>query len=98
MWQAITDVPGVLVGQISHETALTGCTVLVFHEGAVGGVDIRGSATGTREIHVALHPLRLSNTSRHQRRRLLRALNCMVNISLLLRSVHSSYVSASVFL
>jgi L-aminopeptidase/D-esterase-like protein len=61
MWQAITDVPGVFVGQISDETALTGCTVLVFHEGAVGGVDIRGSATGTREIptlsalHVAPH-------------------------------------------
>jgi L-aminopeptidase/D-esterase-like protein len=61
MWQAITDVPGVLVGQVSDMTALTGCTVLVFPEGAVGGVDIRGSATGTREIttlstmHVATH-------------------------------------------
>ena len=36
---------------------LTGCTVLVFPDGAVGGVDIRGSATGTREIDTlsALH-------------------------------------------
>jgi L-aminopeptidase/D-esterase-like protein len=61
MWHAITDVPGVLVGQVGDTTALTGCTVLVFPEGAVGGVDIRGSATGTREIntlsslHVAPH-------------------------------------------
>jgi L-aminopeptidase/D-esterase-like protein len=61
MWNAITDVPGVLVGHASDMTALTGCTVLVFPAGAVGGVDIRGSATGTREIgtlsalHVAPH-------------------------------------------
>ena len=60
MWQAITDVPGVLVGQISDLTALTGCTVLVFPEGAVGGVDIRGSATGTREIDT-LSPLHLAS-------------------------------------
>ena len=57
MWQAITDVPGVLVGQISDFAAITGCTVLVFPEGAVGGVDVRGSATGTRELETlsALH-------------------------------------------
>ena len=60
MWQAITDVPGVLVGQRSDLTALTGCTVLVFPEGAVGGVDIRGSATGTREIDT-LNPLHLAS-------------------------------------
>lgn len=61
MWNAITDVPGVLVGHASDMIALTGCTVLVFPAGAVGGVDMRGSATGTREIgtlsalHVAPH-------------------------------------------
>jgi L-aminopeptidase/D-esterase-like protein len=57
MWNAITDVPGVLVGQVSDMDAMTGCTVLVFPDGAVGGVDIRGSATGTREIDTlsALH-------------------------------------------
>ncbi len=56
-WQAITDVPGVWVGQVSDMEALTGCTVLVFPEGAVGGVDIRGSAPGTRELATlsALH-------------------------------------------
>lgn len=50
MWQAITDVPGVLVGQVEDTEALTGCTVLVFPEGAVGGVDVCGSASGTREL------------------------------------------------
>ncbi|GIX46453.1 MAG: peptidase S58 [Candidatus Tectimicrobiota bacterium] len=57
VWHAITDVPGVLVGQESDAQALTGCTVLVFPAGAVGGVDIRGSAPGTRELETlsALH-------------------------------------------
>jgi L-aminopeptidase/D-esterase-like protein len=57
MWNAITDVPGVLIGQVSDVEAITGCTVLVFPDGAVGGVDVRGSATGTREIDTlnALH-------------------------------------------
>ncbi len=61
MWQAITDVPGVLVGQVEDTEALTGCTVLVFPEGAVGGVDVCGSASGTRELstlsgwHVTSH-------------------------------------------
>lgn len=54
MWQTITDVPGVHVGQAQDADALTGCTVLVFPEGAVGGVDVRGSASGTREL-TALH-------------------------------------------
>lgn len=57
MRQAITDVPGVLVGQAQDTEALTGCTVLVFPAGAVGGVDVRGSASGTRELVVldAMH-------------------------------------------
>jgi L-aminopeptidase/D-esterase-like protein len=57
MWHAITDVPGVLAGQVSDLEAITGCTVLVFPEGAVGGVDVRGAATGTRELETlsALH-------------------------------------------
>ena len=52
MWRAITDVPGVRVGQAQDVEALTGCTVLVFPEGAVGGVDVCGSASGTRELTV----------------------------------------------
>ena len=57
MRHAITDVPGVLVGQAQDLEALTGCTVAVFPEGAVGGVDVRGSASGTRELVVldAMH-------------------------------------------
>ncbi len=47
---AITDVPGIKVGHASDFKALTGCTVILCEEGAIGGVDIRGTATGTREI------------------------------------------------
>lgn len=46
---AITDVPGILVGQAQDERALTGCTVVLAPDGAVAGVDVRGSAPGTRE-------------------------------------------------
>ncbi len=47
---AITDVSGVRVGHWSGATERTGCTVVLFgDEGAVAGVDVRGSAPGTRE-------------------------------------------------
>ena len=46
---AITDVPGVLVGHADDRHALTGCTVILVAGGAVGGIDVRGSAPGTRE-------------------------------------------------
>src|SRR5215207_2145686 len=48
---AITDVPGVLVGQIERTDApyLTGTTVVHVPAGAVAGVDVRGGAPGTRE-------------------------------------------------
>lgn len=49
MFYNITDVPGVKVGQISDAAALTGCTVILTENGAVGGVDVRGAAPGTRE-------------------------------------------------
>ncbi|HEX9373414.1 MAG TPA: P1 family peptidase [Roseiflexaceae bacterium] len=49
MSPAITDVPGVLVGHAHDLEALTGCTVVLTAEGAVGGVDVRGGAPGTRE-------------------------------------------------
>ncbi len=58
-WQdAITDVPGLLVGQADDAEALTGCTVILCPEGAVGGVDQRGGAPGTRQID-ALRPVHL---------------------------------------
>ena len=44
---AITDVPGIEVG--SYDRAFTGTTVVLAPNGAVGGVDVRGSAPGTRE-------------------------------------------------
>jgi L-aminopeptidase/D-esterase-like protein len=46
---SLTDIPGVRVGHISDYEALTGCTAIVCEQGAVGGVDIRGSASGTSE-------------------------------------------------
>lgn len=55
---AITDVPGILVGQADDAQALTGCTVVICRDGAVGGVDQRGGAPGTRETDL-LRPSRL---------------------------------------
>lgn len=55
---AITDVPGIEVGQAQDEAALTGCTVVVCRQGAVAGVDVRGSAPGTRETDL-LDPVNL---------------------------------------
>jgi L-aminopeptidase/D-esterase-like protein len=51
----LTDIPGILVGHATDTEALTGCTVILCGSDAVGGVDIRGSATGTCEIE-ALNP------------------------------------------
>ena len=45
---AITDVPGLRVGHAQNAEALTGCTVILCGDGAVGGVDQRGGAPGTR--------------------------------------------------
>ena len=47
---SIVDVPGVRVGHAQDVKARTGCSVVLLPErGAVGGVDVRGSAPGTRE-------------------------------------------------
>lgn len=45
----ITDVSGIIVGHSQDYDAMTGCTVIICEEGATGGVDVRGSAPGTRE-------------------------------------------------
>ena len=55
---SITDVPGIRVGQVTDLTALTGCTVVLAEKGAVGGVDQRGGAPGTRETDL-LRPLHM---------------------------------------
>ncbi len=54
----ITDVPGIKVGNVENLEALTGCTVVLVEEGATGGVDVRGSAPGTRETDL-LDPVNL---------------------------------------
>ncbi|MGQ9625425.1 MAG: P1 family peptidase [Anaerolineae bacterium] len=48
-YNAITDVDGIKVGHATDSQALTGCTVVLCEKGAVAGVDVRGSAPGTRE-------------------------------------------------
>jgi L-aminopeptidase/D-esterase-like protein len=52
----ITDVEGVRAGHFTDKRRPTGCTVLIFDQGAVAGVDVRGSAPGTRETDL-LNPL-----------------------------------------
>ncbi len=59
MQSAITSVEGITVGSCENLEALTGCTVILAGaEGAVCGVDVRGSAPGTRETDL-LHPINL---------------------------------------
>jgi L-aminopeptidase/D-esterase-like protein len=45
----ITDVDGIKVGHFTDPRRPTGCTVILCEKGAVAGVDVRGSAPGTRE-------------------------------------------------
>ncbi|TJX15565.1 P1 family peptidase [Tissierella creatinini] len=45
----ITDVEGIKVGHAQSYEGMTGCSVIICKEGATGGVDVRGSAPGTRE-------------------------------------------------
>ncbi len=56
MFGNITDVPGIKVGHRENEEGITGCTALLMEGGAVCGVDVRGSAPGTRETD-ALDPI-----------------------------------------
>jgi L-aminopeptidase/D-esterase-like protein len=54
----LTAIQGFQVGHGTDEAGCTGCTVILCPEGTVGGVDIRGSAAGTREMD-ALSPMHL---------------------------------------
>lgn len=56
MYDAITDVQGIKVGHYTDLEAATGCTVVLCEQGAVAGVDVRGSAPATRETAL-LNPL-----------------------------------------
>ncbi len=55
---SITEVPGVEIGHAQDDGAMTGCTVTLCRKGAVAGVDVRGSAPGTRETDL-LNPINL---------------------------------------
>ena len=54
----LTAVAGLKVGHHTLDTRPTGCTVVLAEGGAVGGVDVRGSAPGTRETDL-LNPINL---------------------------------------
>lgn len=46
---SITQLAGIEVGHYTDRGAKTGCTVILCKNGVVAGVDVRGSAPGTRE-------------------------------------------------
>ncbi len=46
---SITDVKGIEVGNSTDTENMTGCTVVMCKDGAIGGVAVQGSAPGTRE-------------------------------------------------
>lgn len=48
--KGLTDIPGIRVGHVSDFEGITGCTAILFERGAVAGVELAGSATGTQEI------------------------------------------------
>jgi len=56
--QTLTAVTGIKVGHHTLSERPTGCTVILAEQGAVGGVDVRGSAPGTRETDL-LNPTNL---------------------------------------
>ncbi|WP_085508614.1 P1 family peptidase [Thalassobacillus devorans] len=45
----ISSLKGFRIGHADNKTAATGCSVVLCEHGAVGGVDVRGGAPGTRE-------------------------------------------------
>lgn len=55
---SITDVPGIKLGHAQDLTALTGCSVVICEAGAIGGIDQRGGAPGSRETDL-LRPMHL---------------------------------------
>ena len=56
--KGLTAVEGVKVGHHTLSERPTGCTVILTEAGAVGGVDVRGGAPGTRETDL-LDPVNL---------------------------------------
>lgn len=56
----IIDVDGIRVGHAQDILGITGCTVVFCEHPAIGGVDQRGGAPGTRETDL-LHPMHMVN-------------------------------------
>lgn len=56
--KTLTAIDGIQVGHAADADARTGCTVIIYAEGATAGVDVRGAAPGTRETE-AIRPGRL---------------------------------------
>jgi L-aminopeptidase/D-esterase-like protein len=54
----LTEVDGLRVGHATDTVGMTGCSVIICDAPMTGGVDVRGSATGTREIEL-LRPTHL---------------------------------------
>jgi len=50
MLNTIADIEGITVGHSADLTGYTGCTVILCEKGAVCGIDVRGSASGTRQV------------------------------------------------
>lgn len=48
----ITDVPGVKLGHAVSKAGRTGCSVILLEQGGIAGIDIGGSAPGTRETEM----------------------------------------------
>jgi L-aminopeptidase/D-esterase-like protein len=57
-FNALTDVAGILVGNFTDTAAVSGVTVVLCPQGAVGSVEVRGAAPGTRETDL-LAPVNL---------------------------------------
>ncbi len=55
---SIVDIEGIRVGHYTDREAASGVTVVLCPDGATGGVDVRGSAPGTRETDL-LQPMNL---------------------------------------
>jgi len=47
---SLTDLEGIRIGHATDTERMTGCTVVLFDPDALGGVFVRGTAAGTRQI------------------------------------------------
>jgi len=53
---AITDIPGIKIGQVENTEAATGVTVILAPEGMAAGIDVRGGGPASRDTRI-LDPL-----------------------------------------